>query len=293
MSQKYCDQVVTFSSGTRMPISKTICRIVYFCFALLCITHFESADAAFQYDQSWHWQTLESQHFKIHFRDSEKSIALKTAKISETFLLQLQPLLNWIPQDKVDIIISDKVDYAEGSVMPFLPSPRIHLYVNPPESGWFYDWFRVLIKNELTKTVHLDKAAGRPESLRKIFGNHPLLYPNVFQQAWLIEGLATFEETDSTAHTGRGQGSNFAMLMRDEVINGLRPLKQINVSSTLWPGRTIIYVYGYYFYDFLKTQYGTEKIKQLINTYSNHLIPFNINNAFIKTFNKTLPEMRI
>lgn len=265
------------------------CRILAISINLILFS--SVAHAAFNYDQSLNWHTLETNHFEIHYHDDEKNIALKAAKVGEEFLNELQSTFNWVPQDKIQITISDKVDYSNGFVKPFLPTSRMTLYVNSPENGTYNDWFRILIKHELTHTLHLDKASGSSENLRNFFGNHPLLFPNAFQHMWLIEGLATYMETDYDEHTGRGQSSLYSMAMRNEVINGVRPLEQLNVSSSLWPGRSVIYLYGYYFYQFIETKYSRDHIVKLIDTYSDNLIPFNLNETFIKTFNKTLAEV--
>lgn len=253
-----------------------------------------SANAAFRHDQSLQWQTLESRHFNIHYHNGAKTIALKTAKISETLLGEMQTVFNWIPKSKIDIIISDEVDFSNGSVMPFLPNSRMTLFVNPPDEATafdYQDWFRFLIKHELTHTLHLDKAGGTPEFLRNIFGNHPLLFPNVYEHTWIIEGLATYMETSHQMQIGRGQSSEFAMMMRSEVQAGVKPLRQINSKLISWPMRRADYLYGYYFFEFLDTNYGKQSIADFISEYSDNFIPFNLNEAFIKTYNKDIEEL--
>ncbi len=272
-------------------IRKALRVIVLF---LVLLSASFSPQAAFLHDQTLDWETLESRHFSIHYHTGAKRIAIKTARISETFLAELQPLLDWIPEDKIDIIISDEVDFSNGSVMPFLPNSRMTLFVNPPdEAGRFnyQDWFRLLIKHEIAHALHLDKAKGKPKTLRKLFGNHPLLYPNVFQHAWLIEGLATYIETNPTMRTGRGQGSEFAMMMRSEVQNGMKSLRQLNSTLSSWPLGTANYLYGYYFFEFLEKQYTADSIKQFIQQYSNNLLPFNLNEAVTKTYHKDIEQL--
>ena len=139
--------------------AKSIFR--YFSIVIALALPFNAGFAAFVHDQSLEWQTLETNHFNIHFHDGAKQIALKTANISENLLKELQPTINWIPDKKIDIIISDEVDYSNGYVMPFLPGPRMTLFVNPPDQlSEYQDWFYYLIKHELVHSLHLGKASG-------------------------------------------------------------------------------------------------------------------------------------
>ncbi|MDX1812322.1 MAG: hypothetical protein R3240_10270, partial [Gammaproteobacteria bacterium] len=128
-------------------------------------------------------------------------------------------------------------------------------------------------------------------ALRNVFGDHPLLFPNVFQFRWLTEGLATYIETSPQENSGRGQGSMFPMMMRAEVINGVKPLEKINLDLDSWPAGTTNYLYGYYFFEFVEKKYGKQSVQQLISAYSNNLIPFNLNEAFEASFHKQLPAM--
>jgi len=122
----------------------------------------------------------------------------------------------------------------------------MHLLVTPPTGSSTVsdhdNWLELLIIHEYTHILQLDKVSGFPSTLRKLFGRNLFLFPNILQPPWLIEGLATYEETDKARGIGRGQGTMFRGLMRQEVINGIKPLRQINQPLDSWPLNTVRYL---------------------------------------------------
>lgn len=252
--------------------------------------------SALSHDQSLHWHTLVSKHFELHYHDGEYALAEKSINIAEKVLQELQPTFNWVPSEKIEIILSDEIDKSNGFVIaPFLPSLRITLYPTVPDSvdsvSELNDWLTLLITHELTHALHVDKAQGKPLSLRKIFGRHPLLFPNILQPPWILEGLATYKETDPILGSGRGQDDIFGMMMRMEVEKGIKPYEQVNIDSTNWPAGTTRYLYGVHFFQFLKSQYSEASISRLVENYSNNLLPFALNENSTLVYGKTMPEL--
>lgn len=228
-------------------------------------------------DPSEDWKTLHTEHFLIHHLASYSDHAKRTAIISERSYRHLQKKLSWTPEEKINILITDEHDIANGSASPYPFNLAILRLYPPDEAGSledYDDWLSLLIEHELTHIFHTDKSTGASNRLRKVFGRHILLFPNILQPAWLIEGLATYYETHKGI--GRGQSSGFEMRMREEVNKGLLPVSTVNLPPDSQPlGRH--YLYGVYFYQFLQKKYGEHVIKLLIDNYSNNLLPFAIN----------------
>ena len=159
-----------------------------------------------------------------------------------------------------------------------VPFNRSVLFMAPPSGPGgledFDDWMTLLITHEYTHILHLDKANQSPAALRKVFGRFLFLFPNLFEPLWMIEGLATYKETDNSRGIGRGQSSLFNMMMRAEVQNGIKPVSQVNLPITSWPGGATRYLYGVYFMVFLSEQYGDDKIQRFVESYSTNLLPF-------------------
>ena len=250
--------------------------------------------AALSHDPSLHWKTLTSTHFEIHFHHGEEAIAREVAAIAEQTHARLVDELNWRPRKRTQLILTDRFDFSNGSATPF-PRNTMTIIVTPPRSDSsvndYNDWLDTLITHEYTHILHLDRRAGLPAGLQRTFGRLLPLFPNVMQPPWFIEGLATWHETDPDAHIGRGQSSQFRMLMRMEVAHGIKPVKQVNQPLESWPMNTVRYLYGVYFYQFVAERYGPDKVQELVEQYSDNIIPFMINNNSRRVLDANLTRL--
>ncbi|MCW8955400.1 MAG: hypothetical protein OQL09_00830, partial [Gammaproteobacteria bacterium] len=240
------------------------------------------------------WKTIESDHFYVHFAQGYLSQARQVASIAEAVHEKLVPLIHWQPQQKTHLAISDETDQPNGYAISF-PFNRSVLFLSPPDEANSLEdvenWLETLIEHEYTHILHIDKASGGPNNLRSIFGRNIFLFPNQFQPAWLIEGLATYIETHHDTGIGRGQSSLFRMMMREEVRHGIKPVDQVNLPMRRWPMGSSAYLYGVYFFQFLQQQYGQQYIDRLIENYSNNLLPFFINSNADSVFGKDLKQL--
>ncbi len=246
------------------------------------------------HDPQLYWNTLESQHFLIHFHQGETALANELSGIAEQHHQRLSQAFNWQPKKKTHVVLTDRFDFSNGWATP-LPDNRITLIVRPPSSGSGledYDhWLELVFIHEYIHILHLDMANGSPKALRKLFGRLPLLFPHLFQPSWLIEGLATEYETDEKRGTGRGQGALFRGVMAIEWQHGIKPLSQISAAPTEWPAGMTPYLYGVYFQQFLSEQYGEEKKLAWLAIYSRQLFPFMVNTALRRAFGKDFPVL--
>ncbi len=275
--------------GSAQYICRVVCVVVIGC---LSVGVTSPVYSALSHDAALTWQTLHSPNFRIHFHDGLADQAHNVAEIAEDVHRRLTPYFSWQPKLATDIVLMDEVDFANGFATP-LPSNRIVLWLAPPEEGLgdYGPWLESLIIHEYVHTLHLDKTLGSPAFLQGVFGRHPLLFPGIFQPAWLIEGLATLLETDVSRGIGRGQSSYFDMLMRVEALKGLKPVNQINQPIVSWPAGVVNYLYGVEFYKYLLRHFDETRIKALINEYSSNLIPARVNGTFNLIFGKTLDEL--
>ena len=262
-------------------------KLLFFVFAL-----YSSVSQAV--DPHLNWLTIQSENFYIHYAEGYERLAQKTANSAEQAHLKLQKKINWQPEDKTHLVVSDETDSSNGYATP-IHFNRSVLFMAPPNSANsledFDDWLETLILHEYTHILHLDKVSGGAESLRNIFGRQFLLFPNLYQPNWFTEGLATYLETDHEKGVGRGQSSLFKMMMRSEVESGVKSVSQVNLPIRSWPMGTIAYLYGVHFYQFLEETYGHESIDSLVENYSNNIIPFMINTNSKQLFNKDIEEL--
>jgi len=129
--------------------------------------------AALTHDPSLHWKTLTSTHFEIHFHHGEEALAHEVAAIAERTHERLTRSLNWRPAQRTQMILTDRFDFSNGSATPF-PRNTMTIIVTPPRSDSvlnnYNDWLDTLITHEYTHILHLDKRAGLPAGLQRVFG---------------------------------------------------------------------------------------------------------------------------
>src|SRR5688500_2482625 len=161
------------------------------------------------------WRTIETQHFRVTFTPELEVYARRAAARAEEAFVELSRKLH-PPRGKVDIVVTDRVDYSNGSATPF-PSNRIILYANPPitESALRFvdDPIDLLVTHELMHVFQLDRARGLWRLGQAVFGRNPFFFPAAFQPSWLLEGMAVHYETRLTG-SGRLAGSGHRMFAR-------------------------------------------------------------------------------
>ena len=245
-------------------------------------------------DPRLNWHTSETDHFYIHYADDYKKIAQQAAAYAELAHQKISQKLAWKPREKTHLVISDESDNANGFAEP-VPFNRSVIFISAPDEANSledtHNWLQTLITHEYTHIIHLDRAAGGVDIGRSILGRNFYLFPNIFQPSWMIEGLATYYETDKLQGIGRGQNSFFRMMMRMEVEQGIKPVNQVNLPLRSWPLGTSYYLYGVYFYQFLKDVYGAEAVEDLVINYSDNLLPFFINNNAEDVLDKDLTQL--
>ncbi|MDO9080922.1 MAG: hypothetical protein Q7U44_08965, partial [Desulfuromonadales bacterium] len=240
-------------------------------------------------DPRLNWSTLETPHFLVLYHQGGEEVAGRAAIIAEEAHQQLAAELRWEPSEKTRLVLADVSDAANGLATPF-PFNRIIVYLTPPLEEPFSitdteEWLRIVITHEYAHILHLDHVQQGPAFLRRIFGR--LYFPNVFQPNWLIEGLATYEET-ALSQGGRGRSSYTEMLLRTAVLTGTFPdLSQGAVSPDSWPGGELPYLYGVQFYQYLVDKYGPTLPGKLSQHYAGRSLPFMVDSTARAVFGST------
>ena len=256
----------------------------------LSLVMLAGAGSCFAIDPHKTWLTLSTPHFLIHHSAQDKALAQHVAAEAEAVHGKLTHWFEWQPDRQTHILLNPHMSLANGSALS-IPYNRIELHtvIPPPDSSLadFSNWWRQLITHEYAHILHVDKKSGLPQTLRRWLGPLPALYPNLYQPRWLLEGLATYIETDNQQHIGRGQSSALNMAMINELNNHFKSLAQINLHSIRWPYNSA-YLYGVNFFQFIEESFGAAKLKQFIAAYSNNLIPFALNTTSNEVFGLSL-----
>jgi hypothetical protein len=245
-------------------------------FALIAFAVLSPAHAAPGPDPHRDWHSASTAHFRVNYATPQRPQAERIADIAERVYAQLSKQLQWEPSSKIEIMVLDEFDVANGFSTP-LPFNETAIFLTPPDDGELLDnsiWLEMLLTHELTHIFHLDKVRGTPNVLQHIFGRNPLLFPNLWQPTWAIEGIATYNESTPELGQGRLRGPMFEALMRIEHEHGFKSLSEMNADGRALP-TSKEYLYGVYFYDFLARKYGSEAIYNYIYRYSGNppLVP--------------------
>jgi len=245
--------------------------------ALLAALIFGAARTAVaQLPPNENWRTLHTQHFRVHFTPALEEEARRAAVNAERAYSELSTELV-PPRGTIDLVVSDNVDYVNGYATPF-PSNRIVVYAHPPTdaSGLrnYVDWNSLVVTHELTHIFHLDRTRGIWKLGQAIFGRNPLLFPNLYEPRWVIEGLAVYFESRLTG-VGRLESSEHLMTARAAALAGRVPtLQELSASTTQFPGPNVIYIYGSLMFDYLSRTRGPGSIRQFVERGSRSLVPF-------------------
>ena len=243
-------------------------------------------------DPSLRWRTLETPHFAVHFAEQRRGEARLVAGVAEAVYPRVTGMLDWRPQDRVHLVILDAADFANGYASP-LPFNNFAIFLAPPDEGELLQnraWLELVITHEFTHIVHLDKAQGPPDSLRRIFGRLALLFPNVLEPTWITEGLAVYSESDPSRGYGRLGQSQFEGMMRAEAARGFLTLREVNADGRGFPLNRD-YLYGSYFFAFVRERYGPEAVGRLVETYSRNIIPFKVDSNPVPTTGKPMDAL--
>ena len=220
------------------------------------------------------WQTADSAHFRVHYRESQRAQAEAVALAAERVYPRVTQGLAWEPRGRTEIVLYSEFDIANGFTTP-LPFNKIGVFLAPPDTGALLDnsaWLDLLLVHEFTHAVHLDKVRGAPRVLQAIFGRVPWFMPNLFQPGWATEGIATLNESDPATGRGRLRGPVFEGWLRAERAAGFLSLRELNADGRALP-LAKQYLYGAYFYDFLARRYGADKPAAVIEQYSGNIMP--------------------
>ena len=236
------------------------------------------------------WQTIETNHFRIHFYEDTEQSARHGAAIAEKVYKPITDLYNYEPFDKTDIVFTDVDDISNGAA--YFYDNKIIIWTSPLdfELRGSHRWLQNVITHEFTHIVSIQKAQKfgksipggyfqwigyekekRPDVLYG-YPNKLVSYPipgtNV--PPWLAEGVAQFmyPEADwDNWDTIRD------MILRDRALNNnLLTWTEMNVFGKSGIGNESVYNSGYALSKYLALKYGPSSLKNIMISLSK---PFN------------------
>ncbi|HEX6627794.1 MAG TPA: hypothetical protein VF105_07560 [Gemmatimonadaceae bacterium] len=244
------------------------------------------------------WRTLHTRHFRVHFVPALEQEARRAAVNAERAYTQLSTELV-PPRGIIDLVVSDDVDYVNGYATPY-PTNRIVVYAHPPTdaSGLrdYQDWNALVVTHELTHIFHLDRSRGIWRFGQAIFGRNPLLFPNLYEPRWVLEGLAVYFESRVTG-VGRLESAEHLMTARAAALaNHIPTLQELSPGTSRFPGGEVIYIYGSLLFDYLSRTKGPQSVRDFVEIGAKTPIPFILTvtsrKAFGMSFQKAWQQWR-
>ncbi len=269
------------------PLSKSNCYRVLILFLTLltcgCSISFRGGP---KLDPSLSWNMIRTEHFLVYFHQREEIQARKAAIIAEEIHSLLVEKLKWSPpSEKTHLVLLDIMDSPFGATLP-LPHNSIYISLTPPTASpvpflvGYDNWLKEVIAHEYVHILHLDMHGGVSTIIRKIFGREPFpllvfngAFPNLIQPGWLIEGLATYEES-ALEVSDRRDNPYTEMILRMAVLENNFPTIDQAGGKESWPGNQIQYLFGAGFYDYLVKRFGEQVLMDLSREYSHKVVPF-------------------
>ena len=243
-------------------------------------------------DPGLNWRTMDTAHFSVHFAEKHRVQAQLVAAIAETVHERTTRLLAWEPRARTHIAILDSADFSNGYATP-VPFNLAGIFLSPPDEGELLqnrEWLELVLTHEYFHVVHLDKARGGPLALRSVFGRLLPLFPNLLEPRWVTEGLAVHAESDAGRGYGRLGQSHYEGMMRAEVERGPLSLRELNADGRGFPLNRN-YLYGSYFFAFLRERFGERAVIDYIENYSGNLVPFRLHSNPRKVTGKPMDDL--
>lgn len=265
-----------------------------FAFALLGLLSASAWSQAVTTADPWkNWQSADSAHFRVHYIKDQREQAERVSRAAERAYARITQQLNWRPSGRTEIILIDQFDQSNGYATP-IPFNTVGVFLAPPDDGQLLDnsdWIEMLLMHELTHTVQLDKVRSVSGILRSIFGRNLLLFPNLFQPNWAVEGLAVYNESDPATGRGRLRGPAFEAWLRAESQRGFLSLRELNANGRSLP-TSKSYLYGAYFQEYLVRRYGADAPAKVVERYSGNA-PFwpRVDSSLAPLTTQTLAEV--
>jgi Tol biopolymer transport system component len=213
------------------------------------------------------WQTVETEHFVLHFPDQYREWTMALAARAEGVRDQVGAMVGYLPDERVHIVVDDPVNDANGTAWTTLDAPTVVLWPTPPdpreEIGNFRVWNELLLTHEFAHVAHLTRPSRNHwKNLLWAISPVPLGPIAVESPRWVIEGYATYIEGKVTG-TGRPNHAWRAAVLRQFAIEGRLPSYSAVSATGGWETGSFAYLAGSAYFEWLARREGDSSVTAL------------------------------
>lgn len=215
---------------------------------------------------SLRWQTIRTEHFRIHYEPELADWARNLAGQIESVRTAVAARVGYTPPRVIDIIVEDPLNLPNGSAWPLLTYPAMRFWATPPAptSGLanLRGWGEVLAVHEYAHLAHLLRPSRKPLAFPlAVLGVTPL-GPIVSAPAWVAEGYATLIEGELTG-AGRPNSALRAGVLRTLALEGDLPAYGALDNPGRFNGGAMRYLVGSAYLEWLQAARGDSALPQL------------------------------
>jgi len=226
------------------------------------------------------WKEINTPAFQIIFPVEYKEKALQLSYVLEHVYDYGYRTLDHQPK-KISVILHTRTSISNGNV-GWAPR-RMEFFMTPDPLGYSQKWMDQLAIHEFRHTVQIGKIQSElPKILPALFGEQiTAAIVGIYLPFWFLEGDAVSTET-ALSKAGRGREPSFLMEMKAQIVEkGLYSYDKVVLGSYRdhVPNR---YHFGYWMIAGLRSKYGTEIWKSVIDRVARHPFSMNPMNSSLK-----------
>ena len=231
--------------------------------------------------QELDWQTIETQHFLVHYHDGESRTGHEVAKIAEEIYGPITTMYRHQPDQKVSIVLRDHDDFSNGAAYFYDNKIEIWAPSLDFELRGTHPWLRNVVSHEFTHIVEIQTAMKFGRSVPGLYlqwlgyeaERRPDVlygYPNVIVSypysgflipSWFAEGVAQFN--NPILQYDRWD-THRDMILRMYMLEGT-PLswEEMAVFGKTSLGNESSYNAGFSIVGYIAKTYGLDKLRQI------------------------------
>ena len=236
------------------------------------------------------WETIETEHFYIHFHKETERSAREASLVAENIYGPITSLYQFEPNSKTHIIIKDTDDISNGAA--YFYDNKIEIWAMPLDFDLrgSHRWIQNVITHEFTHIIQVQASMKFGRTFPAAYiqwidyekeKREDVLYgyPNVIASTpisgvivppWLAEGTAQFMYNNANFDYW---DSHRDMILRDRVINNnLLTFNDMNTFGKRGIGNECTYNQGFSFVNYLADRYESKILQDISNSLSK---PFN------------------